>query len=599
MANYNYVAPIQYKSYSDMNKERLAAKAAQEAAGLKQKSGIDTRKQKFYDKMTGYKTAGWADTHRTEYNMQVQRALNEVSASPNPDYGGISDAIIRMQEIGDNHAKLRDGQTEYNSYMGENAPNYDADLDWGMSATHDKTGYDERLTTFNSLGLLNYSNGKGDFPNPNYDPSAAEGTAGSFKSMRDLLKSKGVDTQMSNGREVYADEDGQLKPISGSAFDVATEQFSGLWNPTLSAINNITAEDAFFGYSNIPGGKAKFENHAITLNKQVADREITYEAAKENLKADILNYVDPEGVSPDRALISSAITAYDEGTGQTWVDAGNNEALINTYGTPWEYFANQMVGIANLDDPDNPGRIKNPSRYDLLVGSFNSIPVGMGQTQTSADPQFERELGSEEYDWDTALSNSKSGIDADDNKVDDRTQEILDLTEVIDILDKDGNFISEKRVLKDLGNGVKIGIAQDGVKFDKVYLDNVEVFPDENIVIVYASGYTGGDVGLDIGEEGDAWRYNPLFGGKEGQAPFVVLNRFQKDNEGEYILATEGQTDRYGVPYEVGQKLPSADYVRLMTQFDSKLYRNALEEKIASAEGRRVAFEGSDTGESR
>ena len=599
MANYNYVAPIQYKSYSDMNKERLAAKAAKEAAGLKQKSTIDTRKQKFYDNMTGYKTAGWADSHRTEYNMQVQRALSEVATSSNPDYGGISDAIIRMQEIGDNHANLRDGQTEYNSYMGENAPNYDADLDWGMSATHDKTGYDERLTTFNNLGLLNYSNGRGDFPNPNYDPSAAEGTAGSFKSMRDLLKSKGVDTQMSNGREVYADEDGQLKPISGSAFDVATEQFSGLWNPTLSAINNITAEDAFFGYSNIPGGKAKFENHAITLNKQVGDKEITYEAAKENLKADILNYVDPNGVSPDRALISSAITAYDEGTGQTWVDAGNNEALINTYGTPWEYFANQMVGIANLDDPDNPGRIKNPSRYDLLVGSFNSIPVGMGQTQTSADPQFERELGSEEYDWDTALSNSKSGIDADDNKVDDRTQEILDLTEVIDILDKDGNFISEKRVLKDLGNGVKIGIAQDGVKFDKVYLDNVEVFPDENIVIVYASGYTGGDVGLDIGEEGDAWRYNPLFGGKEGQAPFVVLNRFQKDNEGEYILATEGQTDRYGVPYEVGQKLPSADYVRLMTQFDSKLYRNALEEKIASAEGRRVAFEGSDTGESR
>lgn len=118
MANYNYVAPIQYKSYSDMNKERLAAKAAKEAAGLKQKSAIDTRKQKFYDRMTGYKTAGWSDYHRDEYNMQVQRALSEVALSPNPDYAGISNAIIRMQEIGDNHAKLRDGQTEYNSYMG-------------------------------------------------------------------------------------------------------------------------------------------------------------------------------------------------------------------------------------------------------------------------------------------------------------------------------------------------------------------------------------------------------------------------------------------------------------------------------------------------
>ena len=132
MANYNYVAPIQYKSYSDMNKERLAAKATQEAAGLKQKSAIDTRKQKFYDKMTGYKTAGWADYHRNEYDTLIKSALSEVSLSPNPDYGGMSDAIMRMQEMGDNHARLRDGQTEYNSYMGENAPNYDADLDWGM-----------------------------------------------------------------------------------------------------------------------------------------------------------------------------------------------------------------------------------------------------------------------------------------------------------------------------------------------------------------------------------------------------------------------------------------------------------------------------------
>ena len=546
MANYNYVAPIQYKSYSDMNKERLAAKAAKEAAGLKQKSTIDTRKQKFYDNMTGYKTAGWADSHRTEYNMQVQRALSEVATSSNPDYGGISDAIIRMQEIGDNHANLRDGQTEYNSYMGENAPNYDADLDWGMSATHDKTGYDERLTTFNSLGLLNYSNGKGDFPNPNYDPSAAEGTAGSFKSMRDLLKSKGVDTQMSNGREVYADEDGQLKPISGSAFDVATEQFSGLWNPTLSAINNITAEDAFFGYSNIPGGKAKFENHAITLNKQVADREITYEAAKENLKADILNYVDPEGVSPDRALISSAITAYDEGTGQTWDDAGTNDALINTYGTPWDYFADQMVATANLDDPDKPSGGRNQNEQDRRLLAFGSAPVN------EPDRQFARELGSEDYNWDEALKMSERG-DA-----------ILKLSTLEDQVDTDGNFTGvTKRVLKDLGEGVRVHMGQQDIKFDAVPIDNVEVFPDENLAIVYATGDNPGEIGIDIGEEGDPWRYNPLFGGKEGIAPFRVINVLKDDGSGDY----------------------TEDYKRLMNQFDRTYgYENALQSKIMSAE---------------
>jgi len=548
MANYNYVAPIQYKSYSDMNKERLAAKAAKEAAGLKQKSAIDTRKQKFYDRMTGYKTAGWSDYHRDEYNMQVQRALSEVALSPNPDYAGISNAIIRMQEIGDNHAKLRDGQTEYNSYMGENAPNYDADLDWGMSATHDKKGYDERLRTFNTLGLLNYSNGKGDFPNPNYDPSAAEGTAGSFKSMRDLLNSEGVEIQVSNGREVYADENGQLKPISGSAFDVATEQFSGLWNPTLSAINNITAEDAFFGYSNMPGGKAKFENHAITLNKQVGDKEITYEAAKENLKADILNYVDPDGVSPDRALISSAITAYNEGTGQTWGDAGTNQALINTYGTPWDYFADKMVAVANLDDPDEPSGGSMSESMRQKWAAFYSKPLDTPNTKFTRTP-----VGTEGYNWGKALEYYEGDVD------------VSKIVGKIDEVDEDGNITGTKTGLKeDLGEGVRIGMGQADLKYDNVPVQSIEIFDEKNIVIVYASEYIIGDVGLDVGEEGSPWRYNPLFGGRVGVAPFRIINLTNPDgSEHDDMETLRNQFRRtYGGPDPLQRKIIEAEQAR-------------------------------------
>lgn len=548
MANYNYVAPIQYKSYSDMNKERLAAKAAKEAAGLKQKSAIDTRKQKFYDKMTGYKTAGWSDYHRDEYNMQVQRALSEVALSPNPDYAGISNAIIRMQEIGDNHAKLRDGQTEYNSYMGENAPNYDADLDWGMSATHDKKGYDERLRTFNTLGLLNYSNGKGDFPNPNYDPEAAEGTAGSFKSMRDLLNSEGVEIQVSNGREVYADENGQLKPISGSAFDVATEQFSGLWNPTLSAINNITAEDAFFGYSNMPGGKAKFENHAITLNNQVGDKEITYEAAKENLKADILNYVDPDGVSPDRALISSAITAYNEGTGQTWDDAGTNEALINTYGTPWDYFADKMVAVANLDNPDDPSGGSMSETMRQKWAAFYSKPLDTPNTKFTRTP-----VGTEGYNWGKALEYYEGDVD------------VSKIVGKIDEVDDEGNITGTKTGLKeDLGEGVRIGMGQADLKYDNVPVQSIEIFDEKNIVIVYASEYIIGDVGLDVGEEGSPWRYNPLFGGRVGVAPFRIINLTNPDgSEHDDMETLRNQFRRtYGGPDPLQRKIIEAEQAR-------------------------------------
>lgn len=416
-----------------------------------------------------------------------------------------------------------------------------------MSATHDKKGYDERLRTFNTLGLLNYSNGKGDFPNPNYDPSAAEGTAGSFKSMRDLLNSEGVEIQVSNGREVYADENGQLKPISGSAFDVATEQFSGLWNPTLTAIEDKTAQQSFTSYTDSTG-KPIFEKHAATLNRRVMAREdgYSYDEARGILKADVLNYLTPGSPQADKALMASAITAYEKEYEQTWENVQDNEALLATYGTPWDFFAEEIVNQADLDDPDDPSGGRNQNEQDRRLIAFGSEPV------TAPDRQFARELGAEDYDWDEALKMSERG-DA-----------ILKLSTLEDEVDSNGNFTGKtKRVLKDLGEGVRVRMGQQDVKFDAVPIDNVEVFPDENLAIVYATGDNPGEVGIDIGEEGDPWRYNPLFGGKEGIAPFRVINVLKDDGSGEY----------------------TEDYKRLMNQFDRTYgYKNALQSKIMSAE---------------
>ena len=191
MANYNYVAPIQYKSYSDMNKERLAAKAAKEAAGLKQQSAVSKQRQKYLDQLSGLKTPGWGDAHRDEFTKSVNDARDYVRYTPvnELDFGPVADALMRQQELGNEHAKLRSGQTEYESYIGENASNYDADLDWGINASHNKEGRDQRLNTFNNVGLINYSNGIGDFPNPNYDPLAIEGPE-SMRTMRELFSSQ-------------------------------------------------------------------------------------------------------------------------------------------------------------------------------------------------------------------------------------------------------------------------------------------------------------------------------------------------------------------------------------------------------------------------
>ena len=60
-------------------------------------------------------------------------------------------------------------------------------------------------------------------------------------------------------------------------------------------------------------------------------------------------------------------------------------------------------------------------------------------------------------------------------------------------------------------------------------VQSIEIFEESNIVIIYASDYIIGDVGIDVGEEGSPWRYNPLFGGKVGVAPFRIINLTNPD----------------------------------------------------------------------
>ena len=553
MANYNYVAPINYKSFSDMNKERLAAKAALDANAAadqaKKTSAVDKRRQDFLTKISGYKTAGWAEGHQTEYDLKIQQAKYEAFSNPNPDYISMADAILRMQELGDNHAELRKGQTQYESHMGENALEYEGDLPWGMTAIHDVPGYEERVNKFNNLGLINYNPATqlGDFPNADFDPAAPEGSPQSFRTIRQMVENSGGVIFNENGKD-YVMIGEEKKQVNGNAFDVAPEGFGGLWNPTQTAINNFTAETAYFEFEN-KSGKAKFKTHATELNRRVGAGEITFEEAKTRLRNDVLSYLDPESPQADRALIASAITAYEKptdegGTGQDWDDVQGNETLLETYGAPWEFFANQIVDTADLDDPENPTKGGTQSEQDRRLLAFGAAPV------ETPDRQFARELGAEDFDWDEAF------------RLSERSQEILDLTRKVDVLDSKGRPTGEtRRELKDLGEGVRVHMGQQDVKFDAVPIDNVEVFSDENLAIIYATGYKTGNVGINVGEEGDPGRYNHLFGGKEGSAPFRVIN----------VLKADGSY--------------TEDYKRLMNQFDRTYgYRNALQDKITKAE---------------
>ena len=134
-----------------------------------------------------------------------------------------------MQGLGDSHAKLRTNQAEYETHFGVNAVPSEDDT-WDTTTTYDSEGWEKRLNTFNNVGLINYSNGMGDFSNPNYDPRAEPGTEGSFRSIREMLQSQGATIETGPDGKDYANVNGQRVPVNGGAFDVAEGGFGNLWN---------------------------------------------------------------------------------------------------------------------------------------------------------------------------------------------------------------------------------------------------------------------------------------------------------------------------------------------------------------------------------
>ena len=604
MANYNYVAPIEYKSYSDMNKERLAAKAERDALKVQRLSAGDKQRQKYLDQLTGLKTDGWSTAHRDEFQVKVDEARRYIQNTPinQLDFGPVSDALIRMQGLGDSHAKLRTNQAEYETHFGVNAVDSEDDT-WDTTTTYDSEGWEKRLNTFNNVGLINYSNGMGDFSNPNYDPKAEPGTEGSFRSIREMLQSQGATIETGPDGKDYANVNGQRVPVNGGAFDVAEGGFGNLWNGDRVTRETHAPVDTYLNFKADGEGSSLFKTLGTNYLRMVTNGEEDQDTAHDKLKANVMVYLT--GQDPSASLRASAIRMWENKYQMEWESMNEHIARAEAAGgdipdipeTPWEMYAEAVAQEAGLKAKPGTTRTRNQTEQDRLLLSFGSIPLGSGQTQESADPQFLRELGDEAYNWELALRSARD------------PQAILDLTYEEDVLDESGRPVTEpvydskgkitgyesvtKRKLKDLGNGVKVSFAQDKIKFDNVLIDNIEVFPQDNLAIVYATGYETGKIGIEAGKKGDVWRYNPLFGGSEGVAPFVVINRFLTDDDGNYVLAKEGQTDSKGNPYRAGQKLPHPDFIRLQGQVDYKMGKisgepGSLLNKIADAEQRRV-----------
>ena len=565
MANYNYVAPIEYKSYSEMNKERLAAKAERDALKVKRLSAGDKQRQKYLDQLSGLKTEGWSTLHRDEFQAEVEEARRYIQNTPinQLDFGPVSDAIIRMQGLGDSHAKLRTGQTEYETHFGVNAVDSEDDT-FNTTTTYDSEGWEKRLNTFNNVGLINYSNGRGDFPNPNYDPKAEPGTEGSFRSVREMLESQGIAIETGPDGKDYANVNGQQVPVNGGAFDVADGGFGNLWNGDKKTRETHAPVDTYLNFKADGDGSSLFKTLGTNYLRMVTNGEEDQDTAHDKLKANVMVYLT--GQDPSASLRASAIRMWEDKYKMEWEAMNEHIARAEAAGgdippipeTPWEMYAEAVAQEAGLKAKPGTNRNRNQTDQDRALLAFTSRAVDR------PDTQFKRELGAEDFDWDEALRLSERGV------------ELLDLVEEVPVYNEDGSrktetnsdgeivFVNKNKLKEGLDwDGTRLNLGADDVEFDDVGLDNVEVFPGLNIAIVYATGYIGGNVGDlgDIGEPGDAWRFNKMFGGNKGVAPYTIINLTNEDGSihDDYDRLQTAFTRAYGTTNALQDKLREAE----------------------------------------
>ena len=97
MANYNYVAPVQFTSYADMAKKETALAFERQALRAEQQRRTNTRQSKFIDRIENVNTNGWSDILRHEFLYWKKTTANQIASGQPVDYVGMSDMLMEFQ----------------------------------------------------------------------------------------------------------------------------------------------------------------------------------------------------------------------------------------------------------------------------------------------------------------------------------------------------------------------------------------------------------------------------------------------------------------------------------------------------------------------
>tara|TARA_R110000868_G_scaffold396998_1_gene669531 strand:- start:6692 stop:8389 length:1698 start_codon:yes stop_codon:yes gene_type:complete len=517
MANYNYVAPIQYKSYSDMNKERLAAKAVKDSERIKQRSTGDKQKQQYLDQLSGLSTKGWATSFRNELTTYVEKAEKEFNT-----YGGVTgynprpmvDGLIRMMDRGNLHAELNEGRLNYEAHLGPNAKKSKED-DWSTKLDYTADGHTKRLKGYNHAGMIDYNEETqlGHFPNPLYDPNASEGGQ-SKMTLKDRILEEGGAVDPNDGNFVIT-EDGKRVQVIGKAFDSPAGGMGGLWNADKIPVATHTAEDSFFNFEANNEGSSVFKVQADILLKKVESGDITRDEAHDDLYKTVLSFMT--GQDPSASMRASAITKWEmENNGASWIDqelARSQTESDIVLETPFEEYAEAVADIPNLKKkPSGSGSDKWDAKMDLWM------PVQDVNSYMGLDPETSGAVIGDnaiaKAQWDQMLGMNLggdfggqvigAGIQSIKNDIETATQKALNIS------------------IPQAAN----------MEYDEQYIDRVTYHPEDDYIFIWRTDPSFGQKG-PLSED-SAWAYTKTGQGEERGLFFQVIYKWKGGKQPTY-----------------------------------------------------------------
>ena len=520
MANYNYVAPIQYKSYSDMNKERLAAKAAQDAAKAKSLSAGDKQRQGYLDQLSGLSTKGWASAYRDELGVIVKNATAQLSGpdGANVSWSPIADAIMRVTDIAELHRdNASAGRDQYEAYMDPESGDPEGNT-WDNEVIYDLAGFEQRRDIYNSVGLIGYSaeTGMGMFPNNDWKPGDPE----DHKTMKGFLLSEegAQDGGIQNGVETVI-INGEVVEVSGKPSDVQSGGFGGLWNGDIKPRDTITPDNAFVNFEATGGGKSLFTTLANTYKGQVTGGELTADQAYNNLVGDVLTYLT--GQNPNLSLQKSAIKMWEEEFQMSWttMDAHNTRtqdpdatAAVSATPTPWDMYAEAVADYANLKPkPSKSGSDTWTAQTDLwmVVQDVNSYE---------------------------GIDNATTGIVTDDSAL---AKSQWDKMLGVNLGGDFGGQVSGANIqyiVKEINESdspqLNITVPQGKIKYDGQYIDRVTYNPEEDYMFIWKTDPDQGEQG-PLPEDSN-WAWTEVGLGSEKGLSFQVIYKWKDGKQPTY-----------------------------------------------------------------